>query len=236
MAKQKSRIMKCIDELNAMVDEAKNPLFHQDQIILDRDNLKDLIDELKRTVPEEVSGCMEIYARREEIMAEARDEAEHIRNEARQQSDDMLDAVRAKTKEMLSENEIMMRAEENANLIINNADREAQKIIKGANEEADAIVNDADNYANAVYAEFDKYLRTSLNNLQNIIEDCASETARNSNYLLEALRKSQDEIRANLDAVNNSGTESAENEELPADQGMGPTAPISLDLGPDSEN
>lgn len=235
MAKPKARIMKCIDELNAMVDEGKSPLFHQDQVILDRDNLKDLIDELRRTTPEEVSACMEMYARREDIMAEARDEADRIRNEAREQSDDMLDAVRAKTKELLSESEIMMRAEENANLIINNADREAQKIIKGANEEADAIVNDADNYANAVYSEFDKYLRSSLNNLQNIIEDCANETARNSNHLLEALRKSQDEIRANLDAVNNAGTESGGNEDLPENQGMGPTAPISLDLDPDSE-
>ncbi|MCR5012888.1 MAG: hypothetical protein K6A72_11120 [Lachnospiraceae bacterium] len=235
MAKPKSRIMKAIDELNAVVDEGKSPLFHQDQVILDRDNLKDLIDELRRTTPEEVSACMEVYARREDIISDARDEADRIRQEAREQADDMLDAVRAKTKEMLSENEIMMRAEENANIIIGNADRDAQKIIKSANEEAEAIVNDADNYANAVYSEFDKYLRSSLNNLQNIIEDCANETARNSNHLLEALRKSQDEIRANLDAVNNAGAESADNEDLPDDQGMGPTAPISMDLDPDSE-
>src|SRR5512133_900885 len=76
-------VLVLIDKLDDLVHNAKAvPL--TDQVRIDREEIYDILDQMRATIPEEIKQARWIVKERQEMLAEAKREAERILKEARE--------------------------------------------------------------------------------------------------------------------------------------------------------
>ena len=79
-------VLVLIDKLDEMVQNAKSvPM--TDQVRIDREEIWEIIDQMRSTIPEEIKQARWIVKERQEMLAEAKREAERLVNEAREQAE-----------------------------------------------------------------------------------------------------------------------------------------------------
>ena len=105
-------VLVLIDKLDDLVHNAKAvPL--TDQVRIDREEIYDILDQMRATIPEEIKQARWIVKERQEMLAEAKREQDRLLQEAREQ------AVRE-----ASQTEIVKLAERQAQEIIDEARRQ----------------------------------------------------------------------------------------------------------------
>src|SRR5258706_6650903 len=78
-------VLVLIDKLDDLVHNAKAvPL--TDQVRIDREEIYDILDQMRATIPEEIKQARWIVKERQEMLAEAKREAERLIGEARDQA------------------------------------------------------------------------------------------------------------------------------------------------------
>ena len=78
-------VLVLIDRLDDLVHNAKAvPL--TDQVRLDREEIYDILDQMRATIPEEIKQARWIVKERQEMLAEAKRECDRIIQEAREQA------------------------------------------------------------------------------------------------------------------------------------------------------
>src|SRR5437588_797874 len=108
-------VLVLIDKLDDLVHNAKAvPL--TDQVRIDREEIYDILDQMRATIPEEIKQARWIVKERQEMLAEAKRECDRILGEAREQ------AVRE-----ASQTEIVKLAERQAQEIVEEARRQARE-------------------------------------------------------------------------------------------------------------
>src|SRR5256884_9003286 len=108
-------VLVLIDKLDDLVHNAKAvPL--TDQVRIDREEIYDILDQMRATIPEEIKQARWIVKERQEMLAEAKRECDRILGEAREQ------AARE-----ASQTEIVKLAERQAQEIVDDARREARE-------------------------------------------------------------------------------------------------------------
>ena len=153
------------------------------RILLPKDNLRQLLGELKSAVPIEIKRfnekTRELEKNKSKALEEARNNAERIMQEANAMKDRLLD-----------ENEQVKLAEEKANKVLSEANAKGNEILKQAEENAMNIQERA-------LKEYDDSLLYILNYIQNM----GSATQDLMNMQLNNLREKMNEvmeIRRNL--------------------------------------
>src|SRR6202166_73300 len=76
-------VLVLIDKLDDVVHNAR-PVPLTDQVRVDREEIYDLLDQMRATIPEEIKQARWIVKERQEMLAEAKREAERIVKEARE--------------------------------------------------------------------------------------------------------------------------------------------------------
>src|SRR5438093_317370 len=105
-------VLVLIDKLDDLVHNAKAvPL--TDQVRIDREEIYDILDQMRATIPEEIKQARWIVKERQEMLAEAKRECDRILGEAREQ------AVREASQPEIVE---LARSRE-ARFVMGNADR-----------------------------------------------------------------------------------------------------------------
>jgi cell division septum initiation protein DivIVA len=128
-----------LEQLEELVREAKSmPL--SSSVLVNRDELLDLISQLKESMPEEIKRARWIVRDREELLGKARAEGDQILEQARE------DQLR------------MARKEE----IVARATREADRIVSEAEEVARTMRTEAEDYVDAKLAQFEISIRKIL--------------------------------------------------------------------------
>src|SRR5215471_12829828 len=102
-------VLVLIDKLDDLVHNAK-PVPLTDQVRVDKEEIYDILDQMRATIPEEIKQARWIVKERQEMLAEAKREAERIVKEARERQE-----------RMVSEEEITKQAERAAEDIIEDA-------------------------------------------------------------------------------------------------------------------
>ena len=121
-------VLVLIDKLDDLVHNAKAvPL--TDQVRIDREEIYDILDQMRATIPEEIKQARWIVKERQEMLAEAKREAERIVKEARERQE-----------RLISEEEITRQAERAADDIIEDARAREREIRLGAEDYADEIL------------------------------------------------------------------------------------------------
>ena len=77
-------VLVLIDKLDDVVHNAR-PVPLTDQVRVDREEIYDLLDQMRATIPEEIKQARWIVKERQEMLAEAKREAERIVRVAREQ-------------------------------------------------------------------------------------------------------------------------------------------------------
>jgi cell division septum initiation protein DivIVA len=122
-------VLVLIDKLDDLVHNAKRVAL-TDQVKVDKEEIYDLLDQMRATMPEEIKQARWIVKERQEMLAEAKREAERIVKEARDR------AAR-----LVNEEEITKQAERLAEDILEEARAQERKIRLGAEDYADEILN-----------------------------------------------------------------------------------------------
>ncbi len=122
-------VLVLIDKLDDLVHNSKQvPL--TDQVRVDKEEIYDLLDQMRATIPEEIKQARWIVKERQEMLAEAKREAERILTEARERQD-----------QLIAEQEVTREAERAAEDIIEDARAREREIRLGAEDYADDVLH-----------------------------------------------------------------------------------------------
>ena len=122
-------VLVLIDKLDDLIHNAR-PVPLTDQVRVDREEIYDLLDQMRATIPEEIKQARWIVKERQEMLAEAKREAERVVKEARDQQ-----------ARLISEEEVYKQAERAAEEIIEDARETERQIRLGAEDYADEILS-----------------------------------------------------------------------------------------------
>ena len=124
-------VLVLIDKLDDLVHNAKRTMMPgSDQVRLDREEIYDILDQMRATIPEEIKQARWIVKERQEMLAEAKREAERIVKEARERQE-----------QLVSQQEVTRQAERAAEDIIEDARAREREIRLGAEDYADDILS-----------------------------------------------------------------------------------------------
>ena len=147
-------IQHLVDRLEqTLADSKRLPL--TSSLIVDEDQLFNIIDQMRVSIPEEVKRANRIEAEKERIMAQAQEEAERIRELAKQEA-----------AELVRRDPTMVSAQSRADAILERARREAE-MMRG----------ESDAYALEVLAKLEEDLLRSLSVVRNGMHRLETEQA-----------------------------------------------------------
>ncbi len=106
-----SDVNRLIDMLYERIEEAKAPALKPGMSIVDRDEMLDLLDELRAQLPVEVKRAQELLSAREKFVEEAKRDVDRMMRQAE---------LEARTK--VSDSEVLYAAKEKARQIIAHAE------------------------------------------------------------------------------------------------------------------
>jgi cell division septum initiation protein DivIVA len=122
-------VLDLIDRLHHLVDSAKNvPL--RDQVRVNKQEIRDILDQMRATIPGEIKEARWIVQEREDLLAEAKREAERLLAEAGERQT-----------QLVSRHELIRHAERAAHDIIDDTRALEREIRLGAEEYAAEILD-----------------------------------------------------------------------------------------------
>mgnify|MGYP000947560234 CR=1 FL=1 len=201
-----SRIEQIISDIESYIDNCKFQPLSNTKIIVNKDQLEDMLNELRLKTPEEVKKYQKILNNKDAIIADAKEQAETIVN-----------AAQIRTEELINEHEIMQRAYAQSNQLIEQATAQAQAILDNATEEANSIRYGAMQYTDDMLAK-----------LQYIIEHSIKDNKEKYDSLLSGLENV-------LSVVNNNRNELSGIEENSAEEADDTESSDETDTQTDAE-
>lgn len=215
---QDSRIEQKIEDIYGFVESCKMQSFSTTKVIVPKNDLYDLLDDLRRDVPEEIKRYRKMLNQRDAILEDAERKAAAILSDAQEQYSALVE-----------EHSIMQEAYQQAEATVQQANAEAEAIVANARKQADEIGS------GAIY-----YTTDLLNMAEKVIARAYESTVNNSKALETALSGHLEIIRQNraeLVGANETAPEE-EQEELQEEQfvqEMEESASFEEDFSPEEE-
>lgn len=129
MSDKNVEVMELIETLYTMVTEAWGVPLGNDKCIVERENVLEILNEIKTRIPVELAEAKRLVSARDEFIGNAKREAESIRKNAE-------DKARA----MLEEQEIVRVAKQHSAELVSNAEYKSKELRRVANEYVDEIL------------------------------------------------------------------------------------------------
>lgn len=170
-----SKIEQLIDEIEEFIDGCKYKALSNTQIIVDKEQIDELLRELRMKTPEEIKRYQKIISNKEAILTDAREKAAALINEAT-----------VHTNELINEHEIMQQAYAQANEVVTLATNQAQEILDNATIEANTMRDAAMHYTDDMLA-----------NVENIIAQSMEGAAFRYEQLMTGLNNCYETVKAN---------------------------------------
>ncbi len=146
-----SKIEQLIDEIEEYIASCKPQTFSKDNIIVDRYHMEELLEDLKKSTPEEIRRYQKITAQKDAIIEDAQSKA-----------NELLQKVAHQSNELVSEHEIMQKAHASAQEVMNMAQLKAQKIVDDATVQANDLRQKATEYTDGLLGSIHNLLYHSI--------------------------------------------------------------------------
>ena len=130
-------IYNLLDQLESTIEGSKRAFMQNDKIIIDPEDLYQLIDQIRSSVPDDIKDAQWVKKEEEQIKKKAQEDYERIIEEARQRAQDLV-----------SETEIYRLAE-----------IRVREMLEEANQAAHDVTLGAFNYANDIMEKIEKQLQ-----------------------------------------------------------------------------
>ena len=170
-----SRIEQLISEIEEYIDSCKFQPLSNTKILVNKEELEELLRELRLKTPDEIKRYQKIISNKDAILADAQSKADGIIAEAE-----------GKAKELVSQHEVMQQAYTQANETINSANAQAQEIMDSATTDANNIRMNAITYTDDMLA-----------NLSNIMESTLTDAGAKYNSFVESLQSCYSVVKQN---------------------------------------
>ena len=119
-------VNRLIDMLYERIEDAKSPALKPNMSMVDRDEILDILDELRSALPVELKRAQELLSAREKFVDDAKRDVERMMRQAE---------LEAKTK--VSESEVLYAAKEKARQIVAKAEERSRQLYQVANDYAE---------------------------------------------------------------------------------------------------
>lgn len=146
-----SRIEQLIDEIEDYIDSCKYQPLSKTNIIVNKEEIDELLRELRMKTPDEIKRYQKIISNKEAILNDARAKAEALIKDATVQ-----------TTELINEHEIMQQAYAQANEVVRMATMQAQDILNTATAEANGVRTSAMQYLDDMLANLESAMTATL--------------------------------------------------------------------------
>lgn len=146
-----SRIEQLIDEIEEYIDSCKYQTFSNSKILVNKDEIEELIRELRVKTPDEIKRYQRIIQNKEEILNDAKARAEQL----------IKDTTIQRT-ELISEHQIMQQAYAQADEVVTAAHRQAQELLDRAVMEANEMRMSAMQYTDDLLAHVESIIAGSM--------------------------------------------------------------------------
>ncbi len=170
-----SKIEQVIDDIEVYIDSCKYQPFSNSKIIVNKEEIDELLHDLRLSTPDEIKRYQKVISNKEAILNDARAKAEALINEAT-----------VHTNKLISEHEIMQQAYAQANEVVTSASYQAQTILDNAMMEANSVKTAAMQYMDDV-----------LSHLESLIINSTNTAVANYEGLLSGLNQYKDIIQSN---------------------------------------
>ena len=170
-----SKMEQIIEEIEDYIDGCKPSPISRNKILVNREQLEELLSELRTKTPEEVKRYQKIISNKEAILADAQAKADQIIAQAQIQPN-----------ELVSAHQIMQQAYEQANEVVSIATKQAQEILDNA-------TNEANNLRMSAMA----YTDSQLKSIEDILTGSIEASKTNYESLINSLQHFEDVVASN---------------------------------------
>ena len=146
-----SKIEQTIEELEQYIDTCKPQAFSSNKIIVNKDQIEELLTELRLRTPEEIKRYQKMISNKEAILADAQAKADAIIAQAE-----------VTHSELASEHQIMQQAYAQANEVVMIATKQAQEILDKATIDANNIRMGAISYTDELLKNLEAILTGAI--------------------------------------------------------------------------
>lgn len=170
-----SKIEALIDEIEEYIENCKPAAFSSTKIIVVKEEMDELLRELRMRTPDEIKRYQKVISNKEAIL-----------NDAREKAEELIKQTTIQTTQLISEHEIMQQAYNQANEVVSMATKQAQDILDNATMEA-----------NEVRMSAMQYMDDMLAHLENIIASTTQTAQANYDTLIGNLNQYHEIIKSN---------------------------------------
>ena len=177
-----SRIEQIIEEIEEYIDSCKFQPLSTSKIIVNKDQMDELLRELRMKTPDEIKRYQKIISNKDAILADAQAKADAVIAETKTQVQDMV-----------KESEVMQQAYAQANEIVNSANQQAQAIIDSATADANNLRLSAISYTDEMMANLEQLIHGTMENANARY----NELAQTYNAFAQSLQSAADVVSEN---------------------------------------
>ena len=163
----KKGIEEMISEIEIFIDNCKYQPLSSSKIVVPKDDLEQMLNELKLKLPNEIERCKKIMRNKEAILADARTRADSIITESVAEANRLVDQSQIVELANIRANEILDMARNQADQIVSEANNEANEIRLGSMYYTQDKLNEVSSYMNAT-------LEAEKSNYENLIQSLQS--------------------------------------------------------------
>ncbi|SHI93191.1 FliH/SctL family protein [Parasporobacterium paucivorans] len=174
-----SKIEQIITEIEEYIDGCKYQPLSSTKITVNKDEIEELLAELRLKIPDEIKKYQKIIVNKNAIL-----------NDANEKADEIIRQANSMTAELVSEHEIMQKAYIQANEIVQNATNQAQEILDDATHEANSVKVAAMQYTDDMLANLQNLMTHMLNGVGGRYE----ELMRSLNENLSIVTSNREEL------------------------------------------
>lgn len=174
-----SRIEQIIEEIEEFIDSCKFQPLSSTKIVVNKEELEELLRELRMKTPDEIKRYQKIISNKDAILEDAQTKADAIIAEAQ-----------AQAQKIVSESEVMQVALQQSNQLIEQTNAQAQEIMDKATEDSNNIRMSAIRYTDEMLENLEKIMShtidaagTKYNNFINSIQSCYDIVSKNRSEL-----------------------------------------------------
>ncbi|MBO4749817.1 MAG: hypothetical protein J5546_05820 [Lachnospiraceae bacterium] len=207
-----NKIEQIITDIENYLANSKNRLFSSTDVIVNREEMEEMLQELRRKTPDEIKQYQKIIANKDAILQDAAERAEAMKAEAEQQAKALLEQAAIEHNQMISEHEIMLRAHARADEFVNMAVNKAQGIIDNATIEANNLKDAANAYMDDVLQHLAKIIESASQSANANYSRSVQSTQESYNKLIGSLNEYQTLIQSNIDQLHPAPAPEAEEE------------------------
>ncbi|MDD6742073.1 MAG: ATPase [Roseburia porci] len=202
-----SRIEQGIEDIEDFIEGCKYATFSSTNIIVNKEELEELLAELRSKTPEEIKRYQKIISNKEAILADAQAKADQIIAQAQIQ-----------TNELVSEHQIMQQAYAQANEVVMIATKQAQEILDNATNEANGIRMGAVSYTDE-----------QLKGIEDILTHSIDTSKARYEHLIGSLQEYLDVVSRNRAELFQSEEEAEEQQPEQVENAQGTEEPQALE-------